>query len=62
MSTHMNFLFLVDRTLLKTSLGVVRYAIGVVTSPGKLIIFTITVSCVQRISDFCGCISATILP
>ena len=37
MSAHMNFPFFVDNTLLKNRVSVLRYAVGVVTSPGKLI-------------------------
>ena len=47
MSAHMIFSFLVERTLLKMSLDFVGYDVGVVTLPGKLIIFTTTVSQVR---------------
>ena len=56
----MNFLFLVDRTLLKMSLAVVRSDVYLVTSPGKLIIFPPKLSRVRFVSAFCGHISATI--
>ena len=62
MSTYMNFASFVDNTLLKMSFDVMRYVIGVVTSPGKLIKFPPTVSLVQCVSDFCVLISATIPP
>ena len=62
MLAHMNFGFLVDRKLLKMRLDVVKYAAGVLKSPGKLIIFSPTVSWVQCVSDFCLRISATIIP
>ena len=52
MSLHMNFVFLAKRTLLKTSLYVVRSAVGVVMSPGKLIILPPTVSRMRGVSDF----------
>ena len=52
MSAHMNFSFLVDRTLLKISLSVVRSTVVVVTSPGELIIFFTTVSQVKFVSAF----------
>ena len=44
MSSHIHFEFLVERKLLKSSLEVVRYAVGVVESPEKLIGFPPTVS------------------
>ena len=47
MSAHM---------MLKMILDVVRYAIGVVTSPGKLIKFPPKVSLVRCVSAFCGII------
>ena len=47
MSLHMNFSALVKKTMLKMSLAVIRSAVGVVTSPGKLIRFNPTVSRVQ---------------
>ena len=62
MSVHINFEFLVERTLLKMSLDVVIYAVGVVTLPGKLIRFPPTVSPVRCVSAFSGRILATILP
>ena len=62
MFAHMNFSFLVEITLLKISLVVVISSVGVVMSPGKLIIFTPTAIQVQYVSDFCRCISATIFP
>ena len=62
MSAHMNFAFFVDNTLLKMSLAVMRSAVGVVTSPGKLIKFPPTVSLVRCVSAFYGLISATIIP
>ena len=62
MSAHMNFVFFVDNTLLKMSLAIMRSAVGVVTSPGKLIKFPPTVSLVQCVSAFYGLILATILP
>ena len=62
MSAHMNFAFFVDNTVLKMSLDVMRSAVGVVTSPGKLIKFPPTVSLVRCVSAFCGLILATILP
>ena len=60
--SHINADFLVERKVLNMSLAVVRYDIGVVTPPGKLIIFPPTVSQVRFVSDFCGCISDTIIP
>ena len=62
MSAHMTFSFLVERKLLKMSLNVVIYSVGVVASPGKLIKFPTTLSQVRCVSDFCGRISATIIP
>ena len=62
MSVHMSFAFLFKKTLLKMSLSVVRSALGVLTSTGKLIIFTPTVSWVKYVSDFCGHILATTIP
>ena len=56
------FSFFVDNTLLKMSLSVMKYALGVVTSPGKLIKSPPTVIWVRCVSVFCGLISATILP
>ena len=56
MLAQMNFSFLVKRTLFKISLDVVRSDVGVVTPPGKLIIFTPTLSRLQYDSTFCGCI------
>ena len=44
MSSYINFEFGVERKLLKRSLEVVRYAVGVVESPEKLIGFPPTVS------------------
>ena len=44
MFAHMNFAFFVDNTMLKISLAVVRSAVDVVTSPGRLIKFYPTVS------------------
>ena len=61
MLAHINVVFLVKRTLFKMILAVVRFAVGVLTSPGKLIIFPPTVSRVLCVSDFCGRISATII-
>ena len=58
----MNFVFLVDNTPLKIILAVVRYAVGVVASPGKLIKFPPTVSQLLCVSAFCGRILATIIP
>ena len=57
MSAHMNSGFFVDITLLKTSLDVVRSAVGVVTSPGNLIRFPPKVSreqCVSRHNSSIG--------
>ena len=62
MSTHMNFSFFAEDTLLKIRLAVIIYAVGVVTSPGKLIIFPLTVSLVRCVSALGGYILATILP
>ena len=62
MSSHINFAFFVDNKLLKMSLAVMRSAVGVVTSPGKLIKFPPIVSLVKCLSAFCGLISSTILP
>ena len=62
MSVHINFEFLVKRILLKMSLAVIRYSVGVVTLPGKLIRFPPTVSQVRCVSAFSGRILATILP
>ena len=62
MSAHMSFSSFVDYTLLKMILAVMRYVIGVVTSPGKLIKFPPTVSLVRCVSAFCGRISAAIIP
>ena len=62
MSAHMNLAFSVDNTMLKTSLAVMRSAVGVVTSPGKLIKFPSTVSLVQCVSSFYDIISATTIP
>ena len=59
---HMNSTFLVERTMLTMSLAVVVYDVGVVTSPGNFIRFPPTVSLVQCVSDFCGCILAIIIP
>ena len=61
MLAHMNFSFLTKITLLKIILSVAISAVNVVTSPGKLVRFPPTVSRVQRVSYFCGCISAIIL-
>ena len=44
MSAHMHFEFFVDNTLLNMRLTVMRSAVGVVTSPGKLIKFPPKVS------------------
>ena len=62
MLAHINFASLVKRTLLKMSLAIVRSSIGVIMSPGKLIISPPTVSQVQCVSGFCVKFSATILP
>ena len=62
MSAHMNFAVFVDNKLLKMSLVGMRSAVGVVTSPGKLIKFTPTASLVRCVSAFCGRILATIIP
>ena len=62
MVVHINFAFFVERKILKMSLDVVRSDVGVVMSPGKLIIFPPTVSCMLRVSDFCDNILATIIP
>ena len=43
MSAHMNFTFCIERTVLKMSLDVVRYAVVLVTLPGKLIRLSPTV-------------------
>ena len=37
MYEKMNLIYFVDNTLLKTSLAVMRSAVGVVTSPGKMV-------------------------
>ena len=58
----MNFSFFVDNTLLKMSLAVVRSALGVLTSPGKLIKISPIVSQVRYVSSFCGHILATNIP
>ena len=58
----MNFESFIDNTLLKMSLDIMRYAVGVVTSPEKLIEFPPTASMVRCVSDFCGRILATSLP
>ena len=44
------------------SLDIMRYAVGVVTSPGKLIKSPPIVSLVRCVSAFCGRILAAILP
>ena len=62
MSAHINFEFLVNRTLLKMGLSIVRSDVGVSTSPGKLIRFPPTLIRLICVSDFCGCISSTIIP
>ena len=62
MSLQMDFEFWVDRTLLKMSLAVLISDLIVVISPGEFIILPPTVIRVQCVSDFCGRISATILP
>ena len=61
MSEHMNFVFFVDNTLLKMILDIMRYAVGVVTSTGKLIKFPPTLSLVRCVPAFCGLILATII-
>ena len=58
----MNFVLLVDRTLMKMSLYVVRSAVSVVRPPGKLIRFSTTASLVQCVSAFCSHTLPTILP
>ena len=58
----MNFTSFVDNTLLKMILSVMRYDVGVVTSPGKLIKFLPTASLVRCVSTFCNLILDTILP
>ena len=62
MSDHTSFAFFVNNKLYKTSWPVVRYYVGVVTSPGKLVKFPPTVSRMRCVSAFCGRISSTILP
>ena len=62
MSTQMIFSFLVDNTMLNIRLIVMRSAVGVVTSPGKLIKFPLAVNLVRCVSAFCGLILATIIP
>ena len=59
--THKIFIF-VDNSLLKTSLAVIISAVGVVTSPGKLITSPLTVSQVRCVSVFYCLILATIIP
>ena len=59
---NMNFSFLVNRILLEISLAVVRYNVGVVELPGKLIISTPTVSLVRYVSAFYDRVLATIFP
>ena len=59
---HMDFSFFVERSLLKISLDVIRYAVGVVSSPGELTRFTPKLSRVQCVSDFCGHIYSTNIP
>ena len=44
------------------SLAVIKFSVGAVTSPGILIKFPPTVSRVRYVLDFCGFISATIIP
>ena len=53
------FCILAERKLLKMSLSGLISSVGVITSPGKLIIASPTVSRVLCVSDFCGCILAT---
>ena len=62
MSTHINFTFFVDNTLLKMNLAVMISVVCVVMSPWKLIKFPPTVSLVQCVSAFCGLLLAKILP
>ena len=62
MLAHMNFSFLVKRTLLKIILPVVRSYLGVFSSIVKLIRFPPTVSWVRCVSDIFYLISATIIP
>ena len=52
MSAHVNFVFGVDRKLLKSSLDVARYAVGIVTSPGNVMILPTTVIQVRCVSYF----------
>ena len=61
MSAHMHFSFWVDRTLLKMILPILRSAVDVVTTWGKLVRFPPTVSQVRCVSDFCAHISAKVL-
>ena len=62
MTAHMNFTSFVDNTRLKISLDVIRYAVGAVTSPWKVIKFPPTLSPVRCVSAFCGRILAKIIP
>ena len=62
MSAHMDFAFLVERTLLNIIWAVVKPTVGALTSPGKLIRFPPKLSRVQCVLYFCGNISATIVP
>ena len=59
MSAHI--LFYKNNKVLNMSLSVIMSAIGVVTSPGKFVKYTPTVSEVQCVSSFCGRILDTIL-
>ena len=61
MSAHKFLASGVDMVMLKRVLAIVIYAVGVVTSPGYPIIFSLTVSTILWVSDFCGLMSQTIL-
>ena len=56
-SAHKNLESGVDMVLLMMVLAVVTSAVGVVNSPGQLIIFPPTVSLVMWVSTLCGLMS-----
>ena len=52
MLVHMDFDFWVQKNPLKMSLAVLKVSVGVVMSPGKLIIFPPTISWIRCASSF----------
>ena len=62
MFAHINLDFFVNNILLNMSLSVVRFYVGVIISPGKVLKFLHIVSWMRCVSACCGLILETTLP